>query len=193
MGHASLDTLVAYLDLLVKWNKKINLTSLDIDPLTDAAIDRLLVEPVKAAEFVSDAEASVIDLGSGGGSPAIPIKIQLPKSKLRMVESRSRKCAFLREASRHLGLSDTSVEESRFEQLHERVSLKSSADIVTIRAVRLDAELVKLVRWLLVPGGRVFRFSNTADEQLPRQFQLVSSHGLVASFQSQLQIIELAK
>lgn len=191
-GEANLDALVAYVDLLVKWNKKINLTSLDIDPITDAAIDRLLVEPVMAAQFVSRPDVSVIDLGSGGGSPAIPFKIQLPGSKMRMVESRSRKCAFLREASRHLGLSDTAVEETRFEQLRDRVHLNSLADIVTIRAVRIDDGLVELVRWLLAPGGLIFRFSSTSEDELPAKLRLVNSQTLVASLESQLQIIQFS-
>ena len=191
-GEANLDALVAYVDLLVKWNKKINLTSLDIDPITDAAIDRLLVEPVMAAQFVSRPDVSVIDLGSGGGSPAIPFKIQLPGSKMRMVESRSRKCAFLREASRHLGLSDTAVEETRFEQLRDRVHLNWLADIVTIRAVRIDDGLVELVRWLLAPGGFIFRFSSTSEDELPAKLRLVNSQTLVASLESQLQIIQFS-
>lgn len=191
-GVANLDAMVAYVNLLMKWNRKINLTSLDIDPISDAAIDRLIVEPIKAAEFVSRPDASVIDLGSGGGSPAIPLKIQLPASKMRMVESRSRKCAFLREASRHLELPNTSVEESRFEQLRERSHLESSADIITIRAVRMDDDLVELIRWLLSPGGLVFRFSSSTEDQLPAKLQLVRSHVLVASPESRLQVIQLA-
>ena len=190
-GHANLDKLISYVDLLVKWNRKINLTSLDIDPITDSAIDRLLVEPVMASGFVSNPAALVIDLGSGGGSPAIPFKIQLPQAKMRMVESRSRKCAFLREASRYLGLSDTVIEESRFEQLRANAYLKSSADIITVRAVRIDDELTQLVHWLLVPGGRIFRFSNTTDDELPAGLRLLSTHNLVTDLKSQLQIIEL--
>jgi len=189
VGAVNLEQLVTYIDLLVKWNRKINLTSLDIDPLTDAAIDRLIVEPVIASTFVESPGVSVIDLGSGGGSPAIPFKVQLPQSGMRMVESRSRKCAFLREAIRQIGLSQTYVEEDRFELLKQHEHLKSSAEIITFRAVRLDDELLDLIRWLLVPGGRIFRFTNTSDTALPSGLRCLSQHPLVSSIKSELQIL----
>ena len=57
----------------------------------------------------------VVDLGSGGGSPAIPLKIARQALKLTMIESKERKSMFLREAIRTLGLADSSVENDRFE------------------------------------------------------------------------------
>jgi len=183
--------LCSYIELLAKWNRKINLTSLDIDPICPSAIDRLIVEPVIASQFIGSGEVSVIDLGSGGGSPAIPLKTQLPMARLRMVESRSKKCAFLREAVRNLGLSDTSVEETRFELLTQSQRLSASADVVTIRAVRLDDDLCDLIRWLLAPGGLVFRFSSPGESQFPSRLKLIESHPLVESPRSDLQILQI--
>src|SRR6185436_3405002 len=105
-----------YLALLSKWNRTINLTSLDLEPPSDEAIDRLLVEPI-AASYSAGEPQMVIDLGSGGGSPAIPFWIQLPSSKLTMVESRSRKCAFLREAVRQIRPGRATALDLRFEEL----------------------------------------------------------------------------
>jgi 16S rRNA (guanine527-N7)-methyltransferase len=93
--------LVTYFDLLFRWNQKINLTSLTN---IDEAIDRLLLEPVAAARELAHSP-SIIDLGSGGGSPAIPLALALSAPRLVMVESRSRKAAFLREAVRELGMN----------------------------------------------------------------------------------------
>ena len=107
------DALLAYLELLALWNSKINLTALD-DP--DAAIDRLILEPLLAARHVPEG-ASVIDIGSGGGSPAIPLKLAAPRIKLWMVESKTRKSAFLREAIRQLDLRECFVETRRYEEL----------------------------------------------------------------------------
>jgi len=111
-----------------------------------------------------------------------------------MVESRSKKCAFLREAARSLDLANTQVEESRFELLFDQAALKHAAEIITIRAVRLDAELVELIRFLLVPGGQIFRFASESESQVPAGIglQIVSVHPLVPSLQSQLQILAIA-
>ena len=87
--------LVTYLELLWKWNRKINLTAI-LEP--EMAIDRLLLEPLAAAAHLP-AGGMLADLGSGGGSPAIPLALALSPSKLLMVESRSRKASFLREAA----------------------------------------------------------------------------------------------
>ncbi len=183
--------LAEYVELLRKWNRKINLTSLGIDPPTKDAIDRLIVEPVNASRFVEHPDVRIVDLGTGGGSPAIPFRIQLPDASLRMVESRSRKCAFLREAVRTLGLKNAEVEESRFEFLTRNEALHSSADLITLRAVRLDDQLVALIRFILTPNGKVYRFVNHDDLKLPTGLASMSVHPLVSSRGSVLQIAAL--
>jgi 16S rRNA (guanine527-N7)-methyltransferase len=195
--HAGIDNainvglLCEYVDLLTKWNRKINLTSLEIDPITPSAVDRLIIEPVLASRFVESDDVSVVDLGSGGGSPAIPLKTQLPRARFRLIESRSRKCAFLREAVRNLGLTETFVEEKRFELLANSQHLSASADIVTIRAVRIDDDLCHLMGWLLAPAGLIFRFSSSTESRLPSRLKLMASHPLIDSLKSELQIIQI--
>ena len=152
-----------YISLLAKWNRTINLTALPLEPPTDEAIDRLLVEPI-AASCQGGEPGCVIDLGSGGGSPAIPFWIQLPGSKLTMVESRSRKCAFLREAVRQIRPGQGIAIDNRFEELLDRnPEIRGSADIVTVRAVRLDEPTSALIGALLKPTGRVFHFTATLE------------------------------
>src|SRR5438445_7906267 len=124
--------LVAYFDLLAKWNTKINLTALTD---TDAAIDRLLLEPLAAAAALPR-HPDLIDLGSGGGSPAIPLAVALEARRLVMVESKARKSAFLREAGRLSQLPAT-VENQRFEALAAEGAYTAQMDVVSIRAVRL--------------------------------------------------------
>jgi 16S rRNA (guanine527-N7)-methyltransferase len=155
------DGLSAYLELLARWNKTINLTGFRLDPTDDDAIDRLLIEPVAAARYVAASEASVLDVGSGGGSPALPLKIAVPRLRFRLVESKVRKAAFLREAVRCLELDQVEVENSRLEDLRgdgER------ADVVTLRAVRIDRSLLKALAPLVVPSARVFAFGSASDD-----------------------------
>jgi len=100
------DRLVTYYEVLEHWNEKINLTSLSD---ADEAVDRLLLEPLAGARLLPTG-ARLIDLGSGGGSPAIPLALALSSPVFVMVESRSRKAAFLREALRELAMSGSIAE-----------------------------------------------------------------------------------
>ena len=96
------ERLGAYVELLSRWNKRMNLTALDE---RDEAIDRLLIEPLVAVKYLPARSAAVLDIGSGGGSPAIPMKLAASGIALRMVEAKTRKAAFLREAIRQLNLA----------------------------------------------------------------------------------------
>jgi 16S rRNA (guanine527-N7)-methyltransferase len=150
--------LVLYVDLLAKWNQQINLTALPLDPSTDEAIDRLLIEPLVAGSRIEPRDRLVVDVGSGGGSPAIPMKIAAPAVRMILVESRLKKAAFLREAVRHLELTETDVENRRLEELVEREDLHGQADVVTLRAVAPTVELWGSIERLLRKGARVFWF-----------------------------------
>jgi len=156
---AMLEPLEAYFRLLAHWNTKINLTSLTLDPPTDEAFDRLLVEPLAASKHVPTHASSVwVDLGSGGGSPAIPLKIARPALNLTMIESKERKGAFLREAVRVLELEDATVETERFEASAAAPEHVATADFVTARAVRIDGEFFHAAGQLLKNGGQLFLF-----------------------------------
>ena len=102
-----------YFDLLRLWNRKISLTSLPVEDAGEEAIDRLLIEPLLAARQLPAGASTVFDVGSGGGSPALPMKLAAPAISLRMIESKTRKAAFLREAIRHLELDRAEVETAR--------------------------------------------------------------------------------
>lgn len=146
-------SLLIYYDLLNRWNTKINLTALT-DP--DEAIDRLLLEPVAAASFLP-ARTRLMDLGSGGGSPAIPLALALGSPPLLMVESKSRKAAFLREAARAVGL-DAAVESERFEDLAGSERYASAFGVVAMRAVRMDEATLAIAAHFVSPSGRVALF-----------------------------------
>jgi 16S rRNA (guanine527-N7)-methyltransferase len=184
--------LEAYFDLLQKWNRKVSLTSLPVETLGDEAIDRLLIEPLVASKYVGRA-ASVIDIGTGGGSPAIPMKVASPEIAMRMVESKTRKAAFLREVVRQLGLTRTHVEGSRFEALLARPELHESADVVTMRAVRAERKTLMGLQAFLKPGGFLFVFGTGSGDEEPALvnhlgLSLQASHSLVASLHSRLAV-----
>jgi 16S rRNA (guanine527-N7)-methyltransferase len=181
--------LVVYYQVLSHWNLKINLTSL-ADP--DEAVDRLLLEPVAAAAHVPHG-AALIDLGSGGGSPAVPLALATCATRLVMVESRVRKAAFLREVVRELGLP-AMVEGRRFEELPSIDGFTAAFGLLSVRAVRLDASLFSTVASLLRPKGAaaLFRTIDAEDPPsgLPDSLHWMSSHLLIPASHSSLTCLE---
>ena len=148
--------LEAYVTFLGKWNAKINLTALPLAPPTNETFDRLLIEPLLAAQYAGPVRGPWFDLGSGGGSPALPMKTVLLETPLTMVESKVRKAVFLREAVNAMHLLGTHVENERFEDV---ASLNpNTAELITVRAVRVDATLTSVASQLLGASGRLFLF-----------------------------------
>lgn len=177
-----------YVRLLSQWNKTINLTALALSPLTSETVDRLLIEPIAAARMAGTFSGSWVDVGSGGGSPAIPFKIVQPEAVLTMVESRTRKAVFLREVVRTLELSGASVVEDRFEKFAMSFP-PQTVDLITVRAVRIDEELSQSARRLLTSGGRLFLFhSKTSVSEAPAGFLAESQVSLATEGEGQLSI-----
>lgn len=186
--------LITYLELLARWNHKINLTSLPLVEPTDETFDRLLIEPLIAARYLPTPNCSVIDVGSGGGSPAIPMRLAAPEISLRMVESKTRKAAFLREAVRQLALDNVVVETARAEELLARPGLHEHHDVATLRAVRLEPRTLLTVHAFLRFGGFAFLFRGPGTEPLPAaalpSFSFGASYPLIESLGSQIVILE---
>jgi 16S rRNA (guanine527-N7)-methyltransferase len=182
--------LSAYYELLVRWNRKINLTSIDN---VDEAIDRLLLEPVAASRHVPAEANLLMDVGSGGGSPAIPLKLALPRLSLTMVEAKARKSAFLREAVRQLGLAETQVENARHEELLARPELHERHDVVTLRAVRLEARMLTSLQAFLAPGGAMLLFRGPSGPNsltaLVPPLEWTGTYPLLETLQSRLTVL----
>jgi len=188
------EKLGTYYQLLTKWNAKINLTAFRLTPEgDDAAIDRLLIEPVAAARYVPDNARTLLDAGSGGGSPAIPLKLSSRNLSLRMVEVKTRKAVFLREAVRELGLRDVEVETARFEELLPRAELHESIDLISIRAVRVEMRTLNTLQAFLRPGGKIMLFrgasKNDLEDSPPPPLAWMATYPLVDSLHSKLVVL----
>ena len=190
---AAVGKLEGYLALLARWNSKINLTAFDLNEPTDEAIDRLVIEPVLATQHIPSSVRSVIDIGSGSGSPAIPLLVATPRLNVTMVESKTRKAVFLLEALRHLEVTDSRVETARFEQLLTRPEFHEGFDAMTIRAVRVEASTLMTLQAFLKPGSDLYLFHSSS-----RPFRIeatafplvhVNSIPLVESLSSQLIVL----
>ena len=186
--------LETYYRLLATWNTKTNLTSLKLSDLSPGAIDRLLIEPVVAARYVPLKVARMLDVGTGGGSPAIPLALAVPCPCLLMVESKTRKSVFLREAVRALGLKDAEVVTTRFEELLARPDLHEAVDLVTVRAVRIESRMLLTLQAFAKPGGLLFLFrgsgTSAPSESVTPPLAWKATYPLVESLRSRLVVLE---
>ncbi len=165
---ASVERFWVYFDLLRLWNQKINLTGFDLRVPSDAAIDRLFVEPLVAAAAVTGPVRTMLDIGSGGGSPGIPVSVVLAPDLTVLVEARVRKATFLREVARALGLSDRiEIQNTRFEDLTANDGYSGAFDLVTVRAVRAEAKDLERMAGFLKAGGQLSLFRSNGDGVSP--------------------------
>lgn len=178
-----------YLRELAHWNRTINLTACRLDPEPDdTAIDRLVIEPLAAAPHVPGGAESLIDIGSGGGSPAIPLVLALPKLHVLMVEQRARKAAFLRHAIRALDLSHAAVAATRLESL--AASAVPPVELLSMRAVRFDAALARVMARLTLPAATLLWFAPRPSSPLPEPWRIVATKQLLPEPESTLLIVQ---
>jgi 16S rRNA (guanine527-N7)-methyltransferase len=154
-----------YLGRLLAMNERMNLTAIT-DPAevwTRHALDALTLVPLLGD---LKAGARVVDVGSGGGVPAIPLAIARPDLKVTLVEATQKKAAFLEAVAKALGLANVTVRAQRAE-LVGRADLRGLFDVATARAVGRIAMLAPLAAPLVKPGGRVLLIKGQrADEEL---------------------------
>jgi 16S rRNA (guanine527-N7)-methyltransferase len=198
---ASLDSALAssfenYFALLARWNAKINLTGFNLADPDDEAIDRLFIEPLVAAKHLPSRAGTLIDIGSGSGSPAIPLRLAAQGLALTMVEAKTRKAVFLLEALRHLNLSEGKVETARYEELLTRPELHEAFDLLSIRAVRVEARTFLTLQAFLRPGGQVFWFRGPSGPDVPGDLiyplSWTATYPLVESLRSRLVVMTKA-
>ena len=141
-----LNQLSQYLDLLLKWNARTNLTAIR-DP--EEIVRRHFGESLFAARHLPRAQ-TLLDLGSGAGFPGLPIQLALSNLKVTLAESQTKKSTFLREVVRTLALG-TEVWSGRVEDL----PADRLFDIVTLRAVDDPILALTLARSRLTPTGHL--------------------------------------
>jgi len=140
--------LSAYLDLLLKWNARTNLTAIR-DP--EKIVQRHFGEGLFAATQLASRlapEATLLDFGSGAGLPGLPIQLLLPELKVTLAESQGKKASFLREAVRNLGLG-SEVWADRVESMPPTRHFGA----ITLRAVDRMPEALLTARSRLAPNG----------------------------------------
>jgi 16S rRNA (guanine527-N7)-methyltransferase len=157
---AAREGLLAYGRLLLAWGERINLTAAkSLDALiADHFADSFAIAARLGRRGA--AAVDVVDVGSGGGLPAVPLALLRPDDRITMVEATGKKVAFLRTAIRELGLGDRMrVENRRVELAGEE---RGAFDVAMSRAMLAPAEWLALSRGLVRVGGIVFCLSTVA-------------------------------
>lgn len=147
-------------DILHRWNRRINLTSI-VAPQEAARLHYL--DSLSALSVLSP--GSIVDLGSGGGFPGIPLACALPEAEITLVEPRRKRASFLRTAIAHLGLTHVQIIEARSEDLP-----RQAMNVVTRATFSEDEDVQRCLRWA-APGGQLIAWraqpSGVADAVHP--------------------------
>ena len=147
-----------FIDLLIQWNSRINLTGLHS---RDTIEEALIEESILAFWAYPLSGKKVVDFGSGAGIPGLVWSIVDPTIALTSIEIRAKKISFQKEVVRRLDLSSEIVHGKFPEVVRDR-----HFDVVTTRAVRLDQSLLDRCLALLTSGGSILRFvSSEADPE----------------------------
>ena len=164
------DKLMAYLQLMHKWNSVYNLTSLR-DPMQ--MVTHHLLDSLAAVPAFGGAQ-NVLDAGAGGGLPGIVLAICRPDMKVSMIDTVHKKTAFLTQVKAELGLANVTVYTMKVQDL----AVRDKFDVITSRAF---ADLSDFVNWsghLLAEGGRFIALKGTAPseerERVPQEWRVSS-------------------
>lgn len=151
-----------YMNLLIEWNKKINLTSIE-EP--QEIILKHFIDSLTINSYIEDNQ-TLVDVGTGAGFPGIPIKIYRPNVKIVLVDSLNKRINFLNEVIKELNLKDIETVHSRVEDFGKNSKYRESFDIVTARAVSNLAVLSEyLVPLTKIGGNCICMKGNEIEEE----------------------------
>ena len=162
ISEYNLEKFYSYMNLLIEWNKKINLTAI-IDE--EEIILKHFIDSLTVNSYITE-KTKVIDIGTGAGFPGIPLKIQNPDTEMVLVDSLNKRINFLEEVCKKLDLKNITCIHSRVEELASISIHREKYDIVTSRAVaRLNTLLEYMLPFVKIGGKCIcMKGSNVLDE-----------------------------
>lgn len=187
IGNSQAEQLMRYLAHLIEWNKTINLTAI-IDP--KKIIIKHFVDSLAALVVTGFPEqAVVLDVGSGGGFPGIPLKIMRSDLQLVLVESAQKKCSFLNSVIGLLKLRGISAFDGTIEQ-YAKQPVRHIVDIIVVRALKFE-EIRRHIHSSLISKGKVvlYRTESMNNQEIGEDFHLVNETALVLPQESGKRVV----
>lgn len=150
LSAEAVNKLLVYLDLLIRWNRKINLTAIETP---EECVTRHFGESFLASKILQ-LSGRLLDIGSGAGFPGLAIKLIAPELDVILLEPVAKKRAFLKETARVCGITRVQVLGTRIEEFAP-AQVSQSFDVITVRAVGGLGPLIRNAAVLLKSGGHL--------------------------------------
>ena len=151
-------------NLLIFYNQKFNITA--ITDKKEVYVKHFIDSILVVDKFITDCHLSMIDVGSGGGFPAIPVKIMSDNLSLTLLEATGKKCEFLKTVVKELGLTNVTVINDRAETLAKDDSYREKFDICSARAVARLNTLCEYCMPFVKVDGNFVAYKGDAEEEI---------------------------
>jgi len=156
------EMILRYIELLLKWNDKINLTGISN---AEEMMNSLVLNSMCGLEF-TPYSGTLLDIGTGAGIPGIILKIFRPELRVYLVEPKEKKSLFIKEVLRTLSLKRVAVLNAPFEVVCQPGNLsENSINTITIRALKPDEKIIAGAAKLLIKGGFFLLYSSISDRE----------------------------
>lgn len=177
--------LLRFLDELLRWNRHRNLTAI-VDPVE--AVEKHLIDSLTVLPLLAGNER-LLDIGSGGGFPALPLKIVRPSLAVVSIDAVAKKIAFQRHIARALDLQGFEALHLRAEALSERAGYKDGFDVIVSRAFAAIPVFTALALPCLAPGGKIIAMKGAdGEKELAEATTHLSEQGLTCVERKLLQL-----
>jgi 16S rRNA (guanine527-N7)-methyltransferase len=176
LTNEQLDQFRLFAETLVQWNKKINITR--ITSIQDISIKHFF-DSLSALPFINQNGCeSILDVGSGGGFPGVPLSIVLPDTRVTLLDSARKRVHFLKYVSQILGLQNTHVCHERLETFNP----EKRYDIIISRAFSEISYFVNLSKVFLNDFGRIIAMKGQHVYNELQMFDASSFHVTIESY-----------
>jgi 16S rRNA (guanine527-N7)-methyltransferase len=177
LGPAALHSFATYHREILLWNRRINLVS---ERSAQEIVIRHFLDSLTPAPFLDRPDGALIDLGSGGGFPGIPLRIALPGLHLSLVESSRKKSSFLSHVVRTLCLDGVQVIRERVEEMTAGENPPGRFDTLVSRAAFKLPDLIRAASFFLKPGGQLIAMKGPdPQEEMEETERLSEAAGMV--------------
>jgi 16S rRNA (guanine527-N7)-methyltransferase len=176
IDHAQLNCFVTYYNELIAWNHHINLIS---KKSVGEIVVRHFVDSLISLPYLNHKDGCLMDLGSGGGFPGLPLSIMLPEMRVFLVDSSRKKTSFLSHMTALLRLSKTEVIRARVEDLLTEARFSGLCDMVISRAAFKLDQLLLFSSYLLRRKGQLIAMKGARfDKELTQAERMASRIGM---------------